>query len=375
MKVPFDALEREYASIEEEAKEAVLKVLKSGKYILGENVKLFEQEFADYCGARYAVGISSGTEALHLALVACGVGEGDEVITVANTYIATVFAISYTGARPVLVDVDPESYTIDVEKTEEAITPRTRAIIPVHLYGQCADMDPILELAKKYNLKVIEDAAQAHGAMYKGRKAGSMGDIGCFSFYPVKNLGACGDGGAVVTNDKDLFEKIRILRYMGQKIKYTNLMIGYQQRLDEIQAAILRVKLKYLSEWNEKRRRWAAFYDQLLADLDLILPKTKEYNEHVYHLYVIRVKGRDTFRANLEDHGIETQIHYPKAVYQQPAYSSLGYSSDTFPITEELTQEIVSLPMHPHLTEEEVRYVAGTIRKILQDKNLSEPEK
>lgn len=375
MKVPFDALERAYASIEEEVKEAVLKVLKSGKYILGENVKLFEQEFAGYCGTRYAVGISSGTEALHLALVACGIGEGDEVITVPNTYIATVFAISYTGARPVLVDVDPESCTIDVEKIEEAITPRTKAIIPVHLYGQCADMDPILELARKYNLKVIEDAAQAHGAMYKGRKAGSMGDVGCFSFYPVKNLGACGDGGAVVTNDEDLFEKIRILRYMGQKVKYTNLVIGYQERLDEIQAAILRVKLKYLPEWNEKRRQWAALYDQLLKDLDVILPKTKDYNRHVYHLYVIRVKERDAFRANLEKHGIETQIHYPKPVYEQPAYSFLGYSNNTFPVTEKLTREIVSLPMHPHLTEEEVRYVAGTIRKILQEKNLSKLEK
>jgi len=365
MKVAFDALERAYGSIEDEANEAALRVLRSGKYILRENVKLFEQEFAEFCGARYAVGISSGTEALHLALVACGIGQGDEVITTTHTYIATAFAISYTGARPVLVDVDPESYTIDVEQIKEVITSKTRAIMPVHLCGQCADMDPLLELAQKYKLRVIEDAAQAHGATYKGQTAGSMGNIGCFSFYPVKNLGACGDGGAVITNDKDLFEKLRMLRYMGQKVKYTNLVIGYQQRLDEIQAAILRVKLKHLPDWNEKRCQWARLYDQLLTGVDGIQPKTKEYNKHVYHLYVIRVEERDSFRSNLEKHGIETQIHYPKAIHQQPAYSSLGYSAGAFPVTEELIKKIVSLPMHPHLTEDEVKYVAQTIREIL----------
>jgi len=365
MQVPFDALERQYDAVKDDVVESVKDVFESGKYILGKNVESFEQEFADFCDTRYSVGISSGTASLYLALLACGVGQGDEVITVAHTYIATVFAISYTGAKPVLVDVDPNTYTMDTEHLERAITLKTKAIIPVHLYGQCADMDKILEVARRHNLKVIEDAAQAHGATCKGRKAGSIGDIGCFSFYPVKNLGACGDGGAITTSKEDIYQKMRILRYMGQKEKYTNLMVGFQERLDEIQAAILRVKLKQLSDWNERRRRWAGLYNELLSDVDVVLPKVKEGNGHVWHLYVIRVKDRDALRTKLEEHGIGTQIHYPKAVHQQPVYNHLGYSKDSFPVTEALINEIISLPMHPFLKDEEVRYVTETIKTCI----------
>ncbi|MHA1169873.1 MAG: DegT/DnrJ/EryC1/StrS family aminotransferase, partial [Candidatus Hodarchaeales archaeon] len=287
------------------------------------------------------------------------------VITTAHTYIATAFAISYTGARPVLVDVDPDTYTLDTKWLERSVTSKTKAIIPVHLYGQCADMDEILEFAQNHNLKVVEDAAQAHGATYRGRKAGSIGDIGCFSFYPVKNLGACGDGGAITTNSEELHQKIRILRYMGQKEKYTNLVVGYQERLDEVQAAILRVKLKYLADWNELRHKWAKLYTDLLSDTDVVLPKTKKGRGHVWHLYVIKVKDRDKVRKKLEDRGIETQIHYPKAVHQQPVYQYLGYDEGMFPVTEALIKEIISLPMHPFLKEEEVRYIAETIKECI----------
>lgn len=365
-RVPFDALERQYSALADELDQAVKGVLSSGRYILGENVARFEEEFARYCGTRYAVGISSGTAALHLALLACGVGPGDEVITAANTYIATIFAISYVGARPVLVDIDPESYTLDVNQVERAITPRTRAIIPVHLYGQCAEMDPILELARIHDLRVIEDAAQAHGAEYKGRRAGSLGDLGCFSFYPSKNLGACGDGGAVVTNDEEFYRKLRVYRYMGQPKKHLHIVIGYQERLDELQAAILRVKLRYLDRWNEQRRRWAALYDRLLADAEVVCPKEQPYGRHVYHLYVIRVKGRDAVRASLAEAGIETQIHYPTPAHLQPAYAGLGYAKGSFPITERYSEEILSLPLYPELREEEVTEVARELKLALE---------
>jgi dTDP-4-amino-4,6-dideoxygalactose transaminase len=366
MRVPFDALERQYSKIADELDRAIKGVLSSGRYILGENVAKFEEEFARYCGTKHAVGISSGTAALHLALLACGVGPGDEVITAANTYIATIFAISYVGAKPVLVDIDPESYTLDVAQVERAITERTRAIIPVHLYGQCADMDPILELAKSHKLRVIEDAAQAHGAEYKGRKAGSLGDLGCFSFYPSKNLGACGDGGAVVTNDEELYQKLRIYRYMGQPRKHLHMVIGYQERLDELQAAILRVKLRYLDRWNEERRRLAALYNQLLADTEVLLPKEQPYGRHVYHLYVIRVRRRDAVKARLAEAGIETQIHYPTPAHLQPAYADLGYGKGSFPITERYSGEILSLPLYPELKEEEVREIARELKRALE---------
>ncbi|MGQ9478240.1 MAG: DegT/DnrJ/EryC1/StrS family aminotransferase [Candidatus Bipolaricaulia bacterium] len=366
MGVPFDPLGRQYSAISAEIDRAIKAVLSSGRYILGENVMRFEEEFARYCGTKYAVGISSGTAALHLALLACGVGPGDEVITAANTYIATIFAISYVGARPVLVDIDPESYTLDIAQVERAITERTGAIIPVHLYGQCADMDPIMKLARNYGLKVIEDAAQAHGAEYKGRRAGSFGDAGCFSFYPSKNLGACGDGGAVVTNDKEIYEKLRIYRYMGQPKKHLHLVIGYQERLDELQAAILRIKLRHLDRWNEQRRKWAALYDKLLADTPVVCPKEQPYGRHVYHLYVIRVKWRDAVKARLAEAGIETQIHYPTPAHLQPAYANIGYAKGSFPITERYSEEILSLPLYPELKEEEVREVAQELKLALE---------
>jgi dTDP-4-amino-4,6-dideoxygalactose transaminase len=366
MHVSFDALERQHDAIKDEVLDSVNKVLESGKYILGENVRGFELEFADFCDTRYSVGISSGTAALQLALLACGVTPGDEVITAAHTYIATVFAISYTGAKPVLIDVDPDTFTLDTGQLKKSITSKTRAIIPVHLYGQCADMDEVLEVARKHDIKVVEDAAQAHGATHRGRKAGSMGDIGCFSFYPVKNLGACGDGGAVTTNSEELYQKVRMLRYMGQREKYTNLTVGFQERLDEIQAAILRVKLTQLFDWNERRRKWAEFYTTLLSDSVVAIPDTKEGNGHVWHLYVIKVKDRDAVREKLKERGIETQIHYPRAVHQQPAYHHLGYGGGSFPVTETLIQEILSLPMHPFLREEEVRYVAETIIECVE---------
>jgi dTDP-4-amino-4,6-dideoxygalactose transaminase len=366
MNVPFDALERQHEAVKNEVINAVNRVFASGKYILGENVRNFESEFADFCDTRYSVGISSGTVALQLSLLACGIGSEDEVITAAHTYIATAFAISYTGAKPVLVDVNPDTYTLDIEQVKSSITSQTKAIIPVHLYGQCADMDEILEMAKKNNIKVIEDAAQAHGATYRDRKAGSMGDVGCFSFYPVKNLGACGDGGAITTNNEEVYQKVRMLRYMGQREKYTNLTVGFQERLDEIQAAILRVKLKKLSEWNERRRAWVSLYNELLSDTDVVLPKTKKGNSHVWHLYVIRVRDRDAVREKLKNRGIETQIHYPKAVHQQPAYYHLGYNENSFPVTKMLIKEILSLPMHPFLREEEVRYVAETIKECIR---------
>lgn len=366
MRVPFDALERQYRALAAELDRAIKDVLSSGRYILGENVARFEEEFARYCGTEYAVGISSGTAALHLALLACGIGPRDEVITAANTYIATIFAISYVGAKPVLVDIDPESYTLDVAQVEKAITERTVVIIPVHLYGHCADMDPILELARSHGLKVIEDAAQAHGAEYKGRRAGSLGDLGCFSFYPSKNLGAFGDGGAVVTDDEELCEKLRIYRYMGQPKKHLHLVIGYQERLDELQAAILQVKLRYLDRWNEQRRRWAGLYDRLLADAALVRPKEKPCGRHVYHLYVIRVKERDLVKARLGEAGIETKIHYPTPAHLQPAYADLGYTKGSFPIAESYSEEILSLPLYPELKEEEVMAVARELKLALE---------
>lgn len=366
MKVLFDALGKQYSSVAPEIDKAIRQVLSSGRYILGENVAKFEQEFAGYCGTKHAVGISSGTGALHLALLACGIGDGDEVITAANTYIATLFAISYVRAKPVLVDIDPETYTLNVEQLEEAITEKTRAIMPVHLYGQCADMDAIMQLAKRYDLKVIEDAAQAHGAEYKGRKAGSMGNVGCFSFYPSKNLGAYGDGGAVITDDGELYEKLKIYRYMGQKSKHSHLIIGRQERLDEIQAAILRIKLGYLDCWNERRHYWAARYDKLLADIPVERPREHSYGKHVFHLYVIRVNRRDEVKARLLRYGIETQIHYPTPAHLQPAYAGLGHAKDSFPITERYSEEILSLPLYPELEEEEIAKVSEGLKQVRQ---------
>lgn len=365
--IPAETVTRQYAQIQDEVAAAIAEVLPTGKYVLGPNLQAFEQEFAAYCGTSYSTGISNGTEALHLALLACGVGPGDEVITVPNTYIATVFAISYTGATPVFVDIDPNTYNIDITKIEERITPRTKAIVPVHMYGQIADMDPLLEIAQAHRLYVIEDAAHAHGALYKGRRAGSLGHVGCFSFYPTKVLGCFGDGGMTTTNDPELNDRIRVLRYMGQHTKYNHEVIGYQQRLDELQAAILRVKLRYLEEWIERRIHLAQCYERLLADLPVVTPVVAPNHRHVFYLYNIRVPHRDELQRFLTERGIGTHVVYPLAAPLQPAYRHLGYSEGDFPISDSQVGEILCLPMFPELTEDEVEQVASAIREFFTE--------
>jgi len=360
--IPFIDLQREYTEISGEIREAIERVLKSGWFILGGEVKKFEENFSKYVGTRYGIGVNSGSDALFLAIKALGIGNGDEVITVSHTYISTVDAIVRNEAKPVFVDIDPDMYSINVAKIKEKITEKTRAILPVHIYGHPADMDPIMEIAKKYNLFVVEDACQAHGAEHKGKKVGGISDLGCFSFYPIKNLGAYGDGGIVLTNNEELAEKLRMLRNYGQLKKYYHDFIGVNSRLDEIQAAILRVKLKYLDEWNEKRRKIVKLYNESLEDSGVITPIEKEYARHVYHLYVIRCKNRDKLQQHLLKNGIRTQIHYPVPVHKQKAYLNLGFNVH-LPVTEKICNEILSLPMHPWLNHEEVSKIAEVIRK------------
>jgi dTDP-4-amino-4,6-dideoxygalactose transaminase len=359
-KIPFTDLSGQYHSIKYEVDNAIKEVLDSGWYILGKKVELFEKNFANYCQAKQGIGVANGTDAIHLALLACGIGKGDEVITVSNTATPTVLAITYTGAKPVFVDIDPESYTIDVERVEEKINDKTKAILPVHLYGQLADMDSVLELARKYDLKVIEDACQAHGAEYKGKKVGAIGDIGCFSFYPTKNLGGYGDGGMVVTNSEELADTLKMLRNYGMKKQYHSLIKGFNSRLDELQAAILDVKLKKLDEWNEKRRRNARIYDRLLENV--VKPVEKEYSKHVYHLYVIRCSDRDEMQKKLADAGVGTLVHYPVPVHKQEAFGE--FKNISLPFTEKYSCEILSLPMHPDLKEEQIRCVSDLINSI-----------
>lgn len=361
--IPAEDLKRQYAQIADEINSAISAVLPRGKYTLGPDLTAFEQEYATYCDSKYSLGIANGTEALHLALAALNVGAGDEVITVCNTYAATAFAISYVGARPVFVDVDEKTFNLDVNEVAAKITPRTRAILPVHLYGQPVEIEPLLKLARQHNLFVVEDDAHAHGATYHGKKVGSFGDIGCFSFYPSKVLGAYGDGGAITTNNADLYERVKQLRYMGQKQKHAHDEIGFQQRLDELQAAILRVKLRHLDEWIAKRQQWAKLYDELLRELPVTTPYLAPDRTHAFYLYTIRVeaKQRDALREFLQARGIGTQIIYPQLVPFQKAYASLGYQPGDFPVAETLRDEIICLPMFPELTEAEVRTVAETI--------------
>jgi dTDP-4-amino-4,6-dideoxygalactose transaminase len=354
--ITFVDLQAEYAEISQEIAQAIQRVLKSGWFILGGEGERFEEEFAKYIGSKYGIGVNSGSDALFLGLKAVGVGEGDEVITVSHTFISTADAIVRNGAKPVFVDIDPETYCIDVSKIEERIAGRTKAILPVHLYGHPADMEPVMELARKYRLFVVEDACQAHGAEYKGRKVGSIGDLGCFSFYPIKNLGAYGDGGMVVTGDEELAGKLRMLRNYGQPQKHHHDFVGVNSRLDEIQAAILSAKLKHLDEWNEKRRRVAKLYDELLGNPHIIKPFKKEYAKHVYHLYVIRCKERDKLQQHLLANGIQTQIHYPMPVHRQKAYQ--GLAADTkLEVTERICHEILSLPMYPLLGKDKVKTI------------------
>ena len=358
--IPFIDLKREYAEIREEINQAIQRVLDSGQFILGEEVEKFEKEFSKYIGTKYGVCVNSGSDALFLALKALGIGNCDEVITVSHTFISTVDAIVRNGAKPIFVDIETETYCIDVTQLEKKITSKTRAIIPVHLYGHPADMDPIIELAEKYDLYVIEDACQAHGAEYKGKKVGGIGDIGCFSFYPTKNLGAYGDGGMITTNNEELAEKLRMLRNYGSRVKYHHEFLGINSRLDEIQAAILRVKLNHLDEWNERRRKNASLYTELLIDSGIVTPMEKEFAKHVYNLYVIRSKYRNKLQDYLRKYGIQTLIHYPTPVHMQKAYTSLGFSAN-LPMTMTICREILSLPMHPWLTNKEIMRIAELI--------------
>lgn len=364
--IPLVNLVTQYENIRHEILPAIERVLAKGQFILGEEVDAFEQEYASYCGVKYCVGVASGTDALHLALLALDVGPGDEVITTANTFIATALAISYVGATPVFVDVKSDDFNIDVGRMENAITERTKAVIPVHLYGQPADMDQIMLLARKHNLKVVEDACQAHGARYNGNLVGSLGDIGCFSFYPGKNLGAFGDGGAIVTNSTEIDYRIRRLRNYGQKVKYVHDALGYNSRLDNLQAAILRVKLRYLNEWNEKRQRVAEIYRELLSDTDILTPLTKENASHVFHLYVVQHERRDELFAALNAKKIYCGIHYPIPIIDQEPYLNAKRIPTDLKVTKNLSKKILSLPMFPEITDEEISVVVQEIKAFIR---------
>jgi dTDP-4-amino-4,6-dideoxygalactose transaminase len=359
--IPFVDLARQHAQIRDEIDTAMAQVVDDGAFILGPDLELFETEWADFCEAQYAIGVGSGTAAIHLALEALGVGIGDEVVVPTNTFVATVFPVVHRGARPVLVDCDPVSATIDVDAVSRAVTSHTRAVIAVHLYGQPADMEPLLELAAHHGFDVLEDACQAHGARYRGRRVGALGRAGCFSFYPSKNLGALGDGGAVVTNDAELAGRLRKLRDLGQARKYEHVIQGYNERLDTLQAAVLRVKLRYLDQWNEARRHHASQYADRLAGTGLLLPETVDGREHVWHLYVVRGPDRDGLRASLDAVGIQTGLHYPVPVHLQVAFESLGYDAGAFPIAEQWSRNGLSLPMFAALQESEVAAVARAL--------------
>lgn len=360
--IPFVDLRTQYQSIKDEVNTAISGVLERCDFVLGGAVGTFESAFAEYCQATYAIGVDSGYSAIELILKAYDIGPGDEVITAANTFIATVLPVINCGAKPVLVDIDPDTYNLAPHLLEAAITPATRAIIPVHLYGQPADMDPIWEVANRHNLLVIEDACQAHGALYKGRRTGSLGHAAAFSFYPGKNLGAYGDGGAVVTSDPVIAEKVKLLRNLGMPIKYHHELKGFNHRLDTIQAAVLGVKLPKLDGWNAARRHAARLYEERLAGLDLVTPYVAPWAEPVFHLYVVRVNDKDALHEYLREQGIASGFHYPIPLHVQPALKDLGYSQGDFPETEKAAETIISLPMFPEMTPEQVEQVAESIR-------------
>ncbi len=362
MNVPFGDSRREVEEIRPEIEAAIRGVLDSGWFILGENVKRFEEAFAAYCGVEHAVGVGSGTEALHLALVACGVGHGDEVITVPNTAVPTASAISFAGARPVFVDVEPDTLLMNPDLLEQAITSKTKAIVPVYLFGQMADIGRIVEIAHAHGIPVVEDACQAHGAEWHGKRPGQVGDVAAYSFYPSKNLGAYGDGGAVVTNDPELAQRVWLLRNYGQKKRYYHSIVGFNSRLDELQAAILLTKLSHLDAWNERRRNLAKRYLDGLAGAHLSLPVEAPERKHVFHLFVIRHPDREALQAHLQDRGVKTLIHYPVPVHLQEAYRFLSYTEGAFPVAEQAAKEILSLPMFPQLRDDEVDYVVEQIR-------------
>jgi dTDP-4-amino-4,6-dideoxygalactose transaminase len=365
--IPFLNLKAQHQGLKSEILAALSEVLDSAAFAGGTYVTKFEEEFAGYCGAKYGVGVGNGTDALWFALLALGIGPGDEVITVPNTFIATAEAITYCGAKPVFVDVDEETYTMDPRLIEAAITPRTKAIIPVHLYGQMADMDAIMEIARKHRLFVIEDACQAHGAKYKGRIAGSIGDVGCFSFYPGKNLGACGEAGACVTNNLELKNRMAMFRDHGQAKKYYHSVVGWNGRMDGFQGAILSIKLKHLPAWTESRRAHARAYTHALTHVHGVLtPKEAVHREHVYHLYVLRVKNRDAVLKALADKGVNCAIHYPVPLHLQDAYAPLGIKHGSFPVSERCANEIISLPMFPELSADEINTVIREVAAVVQ---------
>jgi dTDP-4-amino-4,6-dideoxygalactose transaminase len=361
MSIPFLDLKSVYAEIHDELDEAVSRVVSSGWYLIGNELAAFEREFADYVGAKHCVGVANGLEAMHLALLAKGVGSGDEVIVPSNTYLATWLAISYAGATPIPVEPVEHTFNLDPDRIEAAITPRTRAILPVHLYGQPADLDPICEIAREYGLWVLEDAAQAHGARYKGRMVGSIGDATAWSFYPTKNLGALGDAGALTTDDDDLADALRVLRNYGSRVRYIAEVRGFNSRLDEIQAAALRVKLRHLDRWNERRREIAARYLEGLRCTGLRLPCVPEWAEPVWHLFVVRHPRRDELQKALHEAGIGTIVHYPVPPHCQEAYRDLGYGEGAFPISEAIHREVLSLPLGPQLDDESVTFVINAI--------------
>jgi dTDP-4-amino-4,6-dideoxygalactose transaminase len=359
--VPLVDLREQHRAVAEEVEAAMRGVMERGDFILGADVEAFEAEFASYCEAGHAVGLDSGLSALELGLRALGLGPGDEVLTPVNSFIASSSAISFTGATPVWVDVDPQTYTIDLQAARSLVTPRTRAIMPVHLYGQPADMDAVLALAREHGLKVVEDACQAHGARYKGRRVGSLGDFAAFSFYPAKNLGAYGDGGMLTTNDAELAERVRRMRNYGQRRKYEHVEMAWNRRLDTLQAAVLRVKLRHLDEWNEARRRHAAVYHRVLDGTGLQRPVVAPYAEHVYHVYVVLVRERDRVLECLHELGIGAGLHYPVPIHLQEAYRSRGLGPGSFPVAEAQAGSVLSLPMYPELRQDQIERVADAV--------------
>jgi dTDP-4-amino-4,6-dideoxygalactose transaminase len=365
--IPILDLSKQYEKIQKEVEKKVIDVMRSGKYILGENVKSLEEEIANLCDSKRAVALNSGTDALHLALRALDIGVGDEVITVAFTFVATTEAIGIVGATPVFVDIDPYTYNINVKEIEKKITPRTKAIMPVHLYGQPVDMDLIVEIAQKHNLFVIEDCCQAIGAEYKGRRVGSIGDVGCFSFFPTKNLGAFGDGGMVTTNSNFIADRMIALRNHGGAVRYYHEEIGVNSRLDEIQAAVLRVKLPYLREWNKKRKEAATRYNELLKDVDdIVTPRELENTSCIYHQYTIQVPNRDDVHKYLQENGVGAMIYYPVPLHFQKVHEHLGGKEGDLPVTEDLTKKVISLPMFPEITIEQQKTVVDTLKKAIK---------
>jgi|SRR5450755_297165 dTDP-4-amino-4,6-dideoxygalactose transaminase len=365
MQIPLVDLQAQYRTIKHEIMASFENVLEDMQLFLGPQCQAFEQEFATFCECRYGVGLSSGTDALVLALRACGIGPGDEVITVANTFIATVEAIALVGATPVFIDIDPDTYTLDWRQLDNVVTSRTRALLPVHLYGHPVEMQPLMDFAQRHGLRVIEDTSQAHGATYRGQRVGSLGDIGCFSLYYSKNLGAYGEAGICVTNDPELARAIRVLRDHGSHVRYQHEVLGVNARLDELQAAALRVKLRYLNGWNAARQEHACIYSEQLRDVVETAPIVRTWGTHVYYVYVVQVQNRDHFRKVLEQEGIATGIHYPTPIHLQPACAHYGYKCGRLPITEEVTQRIVSLPMYPELTVEQIQVVINAVKKSL----------